>query len=151
MGYYMRFILSDARPVSLAILEDALREQDPNYKLLPDQVPDIGELFYASQRLALLEINRADEEIFSDDLTEFKDLVGSGREPKARLVLDVLNQASAIIAVEAFWDEGQADSTLMKLEPLWDWLFANRNGILQADGEGFYNVDDLILERKFML
>jgi hypothetical protein len=147
----MRYIMSDPRPLSLLALHDALRHHDPNFALLPDQVADMADLLYAGYTLALIEINHAGEEIFADDLTEFKDLVGAPADRRARLVLDVLNQATAIIAVEAFWDEGRADDTLHKLESLWDWLFANRQGVLQADGMGFYNADDLILERKFML
>jgi hypothetical protein len=32
------------------------------------------------------------------------------------------------------------------LSPLWDWLLANRSGLIQADGEGFYEGRNLILE-----
>ena len=35
---------------------------------------------------------------------------------------------------------------LQRLQPLWDWLFLFRSGVLHADGEGYYDADDLIVE-----
>jgi hypothetical protein len=151
MGYYMRYIMVDHRPINLAILSDVLRDIDAAYTLQPDEVPDIADLYYGGQRFAQLEINHPDEDIFQDDIDEFKDLVGSAADANARKVLDALTSATALIAVESFWEEGHAEETLAKLDPLWDWLFANRKGVLQADGEGFYDSSGFILERNFTL
>jgi len=38
-----------------------------------------------------------------------------------------------------------AEQTLELLSPLWEWLLANRRGLIQADGEGFYDGQHLIL------
>jgi hypothetical protein len=151
MGYYMRYIMVDKQQITLTDLEVALRQIDPVYMLQADEVPEIADLFFADKRLAQIEINHSDEDIFEDDIFEFKDLVGSPNDANARKVLDALNNATALIAVECFWEEGQAEDTLGKLDPLWNWLFANRSGVLQADGEGFYDVSGLILERNFTL
>jgi hypothetical protein len=38
------------------------------------------------------------------------------------------------------------EETLGLLAPLWDWLTTSRRGLVQADGEGFYDQGELILE-----
>lgn len=35
--------------------------------------------------------------------------------------------------------------TLDRLVPLWTWLQANRRGLIQADGEGYYDGQELIM------
>lgn len=151
MGYYMRYIMADERDITLADIEHALQAVDTAYALEPDQVPDIADVMYGGRQYAQIEINHPDEEIFEDDINEFKDLVGAGDDPNAALILNTLENATAIIAVEIFWETGQAEESLARIDPLWDWLFAARKGIAQADGEGFYDASGLILGRKFTL
>lgn len=152
MGYYMRYLATDTNTIDLGVLETALKRIDPAYAIKVDgQIDNLGDLFYGDIRLAQLEINLPDEDIFEDDINEFRDLVGSGDEPGVRHVLDVLESATCMIAVEAFWEGEDSEGTLAKLDPLWDWLFANYMGISQADSEGFYDAKGLILERRFML
>ncbi|MBZ0283329.1 MAG: hypothetical protein K8L97_21515 [Anaerolineae bacterium] len=152
MGYYMRYIATDTTTISLEVLEAALKLIDAAYAIKPDsQIDNLGDLFYGDMRMAQLEINVPDDDIFEDDINEFRDLVGTADEPGARQVLDVLEAATCMIAVEAFWEGENSEGTLAKLDPLWDWLFANRKGMSQADSEGFYDANGLILERRFML
>jgi hypothetical protein len=151
MGYYMRYIMADNRVINLATLVDALKALDSAYAFHPDQVPDMGDLFYSGQKIAQMEINHPGEEIFEDDIAEFGDMLGTADDPLAQIVLNTLKNANLLLAVEAFWAEGRAEDTLTHLDPLWDWLFANRHGILQADGEGFYDASGLIVERNFTL
>ena len=51
-------------------------------------------------------------------------------------VLATLDTARGIVAAQVLpgaYDEHDAPT---RLDPLWQWLFANRKGLLQADGEG---------------
>ena len=43
---------------------------------------------------------------------------------------------------------GDHDEALELLDIVWDWLFTHRSGLLQADGEGFYEGEELILPVK---
>lgn len=152
MGYYMRYISTDEKVVTLSMLDAALKQADAAYTIRPDgQLENLGDLFCGETLLAQIEINLPEDDIFEDDIREFVDLVGKPDETGAQQVLDVLNGATFMVAVEAFWQGDDSESTLIKLDPLWDWLFANRKGISQADSEGFYDADRLILERHFML
>ena len=53
--------------------------------------------------------------------------------------------ARSLVAVQVLWDGEEADAALALLDPLWAWLFRERPGLLQADGEGFYDSERLIL------
>lgn len=151
MGYLMRYIITDERQVALSEIEAALQQIDPAYAIANIEVADLGDLLLGSQRLAIIEINRPDDDIFEDDIAEFMDLVGKGSLPGEVRVREVLAAAHALVVVEAFWEGEDAESTLAKIDPLWDWLFANFAGLSQADSEGFYDQSGLILERNFTL
>lgn len=151
MGYTMRYITTGAREITLEWIEAALRQLDAAYAITNTDVPDIGDLMHGETQLGIIEINRPGDDIFDDDLAEFQDMVGAGDTLEQRRVLDVLHQAQAMVVVEALWPGTDAEPVLAKLDPLWDWLFANYPGLLQADSEGFYDGDNLILERRFML
>ncbi len=151
MGYYMRFITSSKQVITLTDIENTLREVNPAYQLEPDQAPDMADLLYAGKRFGLIEINHPDEEIFEDDLHEFTEMVGEPTDVSSRRILEVFATATLIVAVEAFWEDGESEDSLSKLDPLWDWLFSHYEGIVQADGEGFYDESGLVLKRSFVL
>ena len=151
MGYTMRYLTTEDRDISLSLIESALREMDAAFAVANADLPDLGDLMYGETQLGILEINRPGEDIFEDDLAEFRDLVGKGDSAAQHHVLDVLDQAQVMVVVEALWQGTDAEPVLSKLDVLWDWLFAHYPGLLQADNEGFYEGDDLILERRFTL
>lgn len=151
MGYTMRYFTTDTRDITLSLLEEALRQFDRAYAIINTDVPDIGDLMYGDMQLGIIEINRPGDDIFDDDLAEFRDLVGKGDSEAQQRVLDVLNTARAMVVVEAQWQGTDAEPVLSRLDPLWDWLFSQYSGLLQADNEGFYEGDELILERRFTL
>ncbi|MBI5668962.1 MAG: hypothetical protein HZC41_13235 [Chloroflexi bacterium] len=151
MGYTMRYITTDEREITLVMIEAALRQIDTAYAITNTDVPTIGDLMHGDTRLGIVEINRPGDDIFDDDLAEFQDMVGAGDTLEQQRVRDVLHSAQTMVAVEAFWPGTDAEPVLAKLDVLWDWLFAHYPGLLQADSEGFYDGDTLILERRFML
>ena len=50
------------------------------------------------------------------------------------------------VAVRVLDQGREPEETLAKLDPLWQWLLANREGLLQAEGEGYYGATGLILQ-----
>lgn len=146
MGYYLRFILTEARPVSLASLQDALQTIDPQYHLRVDSFDDMtGELAFGDNIIGTIELNTADDDIFREDIDDLCDLVIHSTQDNTHTLLDMLENAVAMVAVSARWPDDDPTPTLDKLEALWDWLFTHYGGILQADNDGFYNQDGLIL------
>lgn len=153
MGYYMRFITRDDRDVSFDQIEAMLILGDARYALQRSQFEfeQVADVFYDSVLIGQIEINQVDDEIFEDDVSAFREMIGEPVSNEDRSVLAILNQAWLMVVVEALWKGTDAEYTLTKFDPLWAWLFANRSGILQADNEGFYDANGLIVERKFML
>ena len=151
MGYLMRYISTDAHPITLTLIEAALKQLDSAYAIVNIEVNDLGDLMYGDTHCAIIEINRPGDEMFEDDLSEFQDLVGKGDSPGEQLVRETLSNATALIVIEALWQGEDAEPILAKIDRLWDWLFANYQGLSQADSEGFYDMSGLIVERSFTL
>jgi hypothetical protein len=61
-------------------------------------------------------------------------------------VATTLRSAQAIIAAQVLFGTGETEMTLSRLDPLWAWLFCNRDGLLQADGEGYYDAHGVVLQ-----
>ncbi len=151
MGYLMRYLSTDARAITLSMIEAALKVVDPAYAIVNVEVDDLGDLMHGDTHCAIIEINRPGDDMFEDDMTEFQDLVGKGDNPSEQRVRETLTNATALIVIEALWKGEDAEPILAKIDPLWEWLFANYAGLSQADSEGFYNSSELILERNFTL
>jgi hypothetical protein len=151
MGYLMRYISTDGREITLSMIEAALKAVDPSYAIANVEVDDLGDLMYGDTQCAIIEINRPGDDMFEDDLAEFQDLVGKGDTGVEHVVRHTLTNATALIVIEALWKGEDAEPVLAKIDPLWNWLFANYAGLSQADSEGFYDSSGLILERNFTL
>jgi hypothetical protein len=146
MGYYMRFIVTDQQEVNLSIIENALKAVDTAYALQiePDASAEYADLLYSGSPYGELEIKRPGETIFSEEMEELQEFIEAA-EGERGPVLASLQQATSIVALRVLWQDREAEATLGKIDPLWHWLFENRSGLLQADGEGYYDRTGLIL------
>ena len=70
----------------------------------------------------------------------------AARGRKKKRVSDALDAAKTALVVQCLDEGGDWDTTLNALTPLWRWLFTTRDGLLQADGEGYYDRTGLVLE-----
>jgi hypothetical protein len=141
MSYKMRFIQTDDEPVTIDMLKRAICDDSPDC-----DISDSGEINGGGQsygRVSILSTNQAgafEEEIGA--LTQMaKAATGAGK----RKVLKVLGEARAIVSVEVAWGEREPEETLQKIDPLWRWLFSNRQGLVQADDEGYYEQSRKVL------
>lgn len=139
MGYYMRYIVTDEQRVSLSEIERALRAIDPHY-LVGD-----GDLKHDDGLYGQLEINQPGDGLFEEEVDELKAELEDTRGKAKKKVEAVLENAKAVVAIQVLWQDRDIEETLKKIDPLWKWLFANRQGLLQADGEGWYDASGLIL------
>ncbi len=141
MAYYMRYIVTDDAEITLSTLERVLKEIDPAYA-----ITESGELKHGSGLYGVIEINRPGDGLFDEEIVELKEFVKESRGKKRAAVLRVLDDARAIIAVQVLFQDRDTEETLDKINPLWEWLFSHHKGLLQADGEGYYDHAKLILE-----
>src|SRR5688500_1194623 len=131
MGYLMRYISTDAQEITLPMIEADLKAIDPAYAIVNIEVDALGDLMYRDTQCAIIEINRPGDDMFEDDLAEFQDLVGKGDTGGEQVVRETLTNATALIVIEALWKGEDAEPILAKIDPLWDWLFANYAGLSQ--------------------
>jgi hypothetical protein len=148
MGYYMSFILTDSRPISLAAIESALKETDSAYAITEVRLEphENGLLTHAGALYGEIDIQSAepdDDEQF-EELREDIEEYGAPRS-KRRVVLERLKQAKSMVVVRVLWQGRGTEATLEKIDPLWEWLFSAHEGLLHAEGEGFYDDSGLLL------
>lgn len=150
MGYYMRFFDISEEPLTIRAIEGALRDVDPAYRLeepesarIPQADMYIGDGLYAE-----IEINAPGDGLFEREIAEMlefvEDVEGKGR----KRVENVLRGARRIVSVRVLSQDRESEDTIAGIDPLWRWLFSTRAGLLQADGEGYYDADNLVLEES---
>ena len=145
----MRFISTDDQGVTLAQLESAFRLTSPAYSIERDESDDIeGLILYGQEKYAQVEINVPGDGLFEEEIDELIDFISDANGPRRAEVSDVLNRARTIVAVQVLFQGRSTEETLSKLDPLWTWLLENRNGLMQAGGEGYYDKAGLVLEVK---
>ena len=149
MGYHMRFITTDASETTPAILEQALKAADSQYS-----IAESGELKHGDELYGAVEINRPGDGLFEEEIEELKEFVEDAqtswlsflRGKRKAYVVKTLDSARAIVAVQVLFGGRQAEATIRKLDPLFEWLIANRKGLLQVDDEGYYDQAGRILK-----
>ena len=147
MGYYMRFVCADEQDVSLSLLESALQHTGAAYLIEREPESDSeGVLTYGGDLYGQIEVSRPGDETFDEEIEELKEFVEGAEGAKKSEVLGILGAAKAVVAVRVLNQGRGSEETLERVEPLWEWLMANRRGLLQADGEGYYDASGLILE-----
>jgi hypothetical protein len=131
------------------MLESILRSLDPQYSIANAQeLPrESGDLVYGNEVYGQIEINRSGDSLFEDELEELKEFV-SEAHGKKKAVLKTLNNARTTVAVQVLWQDRDVEQTSSKIDPLWRWLFSARKGLLQVDGEGYYDSSGMILEEQ---
>lgn len=144
MGYYMRFLITDPAPVDLATLAASLRSTNPRYQL--DFDSGAATLSLSGVPIARIEVNTPGDGLFEDELAELEEAASEGSGPGEARVANALAGVQAIFAVQVLGAASRGDGSLESLDPVWEWLFTNHKGLLQADAEGYYDSEGLIFE-----
>ncbi|MBO0888566.1 hypothetical protein J2P12_05635 [Candidatus Bathyarchaeota archaeon] len=145
MGYFMRYVATDSKPVTLDQIEAALKKASPDYSIRKFSETR-GELRLGNDIYGTVEINRAGDQLFASEIQGLVEEVEEAGGIGKKTVLRALDDASSIIAVQVLWGPRKTEETLAKLDSLWNWLLANHEGLVQADGEGYYQNRKLILK-----
>jgi len=149
MGYYMRFFDTSEKPITIDEIEDALRQVDPVYHLEAPESARIpqADLYLRDDLYAEIEINAAGRDgLFEDEIAEMLEFLEDAEGEGRKCVEKVLKSARRIVRVRVLGHD--SEKTLAGIDPLWRWLFSTRAGLLHADGEGYYDAADLVLEES---
>ena len=142
MGYCMRYISADERKISLKELGTALALDDPEFEIDGDAAE--GVLMYANDAYAQLEINEKGDGIFEEEIEMLREDVAAAENGER--VLEMLDRARNLLFVRVLQQGRDDEETFEKIDALWNWLLPRREGLVQADLEGYYDASGLILE-----
>jgi hypothetical protein len=151
MGYYFRYLTQAEHKITIKTIEKAFQKPNSHYQIHHSVISNYADLLHLDTMIAHIEINTPEDEIFEDDIHELTAAIGQPQNAFEQTILKQIQQANTLIATEAIWQGTKRSNTLDKLDPLWTWLFQNYPGILQADGEGFYDSTGLVIARNFTL
>ena len=140
----MRYIVVDERPVALDDVRRAFAAEEEDYVV--DGAGAAADIGIDGRTLAQLTINVPGDGLFDDERDELQESADEGAGPGKATVLDALGRARTILAVQVLFGDADPEEALDALGPLWSFLQDNRQGLLQADGEGYYDANGLILE-----
>ena len=145
MSYYMRFLSTDAAPIECEELSNAFTSTTNKYDVQVDD--SAATIAFEGALLAHVEINTPGDGLFDEERDELIDFVREAPDGAGKMrVLTTLESLTSIVAVQVLFGTGDSETTLARLDPLWAWLFDNRAGLLQADGEGYYHRGQLLLK-----
>lgn len=130
MSYYIRYVLTEDHGVTLTELEQALHTVAPTSSIENDLIL-LGDEAYGQ-----IDITYRGDPICDEDLEL---LSRFAREKQNRdAILESLRNAKSMVTVQPIWS-GDEETVSKVLDPLWEWLLANRAGILAVEGGYFYN------------
>ncbi len=146
----MRYISTDEQEITIPVLESALKQIDSRYSItdVRKSPRESGDLMYGDDVYGQIEINGPGDGLFEEELGELKEFLSESRSKNKRAVLETLANSKRTVAIQVLWQDRDDEQTLGRIDPLWGWLFANRRGLLQVDGEGYYDSSGLILEEE---
>jgi len=139
----MRYIVADEQPVRLEDIGRAFVEAGVEYDVDGEETEVT--ITYQGRPIGHVTLNVPGDGLFEEERDELIEFAEEGNEAQKRRVIDTLRVAREIVAVRVLFGNGDTDWTLDRLSPLWTWLQSNRRGLVQADGEGYYDGHDLIL------
>jgi hypothetical protein len=144
LGYYIRYIVADDRAVSLQDIRIAIAAAGSGYEVDGEEAE--ATIVYDSRPIGHVTLNTPGDGLFDEERDELIEFAQNSSNATAQArVVNTLRDAQGIVAVQVLFGEGETDQTLDRLGPLWTWLQANRRGLIQADGEGYYDDQELIL------
>ncbi len=157
MGYYVRaFCLADAPPPIGPVLDFA-RERGAIVSLDPEVSEparddpswrQVGILYKTGRLPILLEVNRRageDEDLVSEEIDEFLEFVEDTPRNRHRKRVEEHLKATKFVVAAQLATNDIDDDGYNALGNVLSYFVAHCGGLIQADGEGFYDGDKVIV------
>lgn len=146
MSYHMRFFDLSPKPLTFAAIETALRVTDPGYRL--DANGAVASLWLSEKALGEMEIHAPGDGAFERVVGERVSALAASEDEYREAVEAALHSSRQLIEIRLDVLEEDLDDSLEAIDPLWDWLFDSREGLLHAEGEGYYQDGEMLLEEE---
>jgi hypothetical protein len=143
MGYYLRFITTDTNLIDLVKIGQVLQSTDPKYAL--EIKGKNATLHYDNEAYADLEINLPGDGLFEEEIEELLEFLEDTKGPKKKRVQAVLKDSKQIFAAQVVFGGREPEVTFDRIDPIWEHLFEHHKGLLQTDGEGYYDSPEHLL------
>ncbi len=139
MAYYMQVFVEGQTAPTLSDLRAAYLGSSAQ---LLGNVIQRGDECYG-----ILSISIWGDNLFEGELDEFRESLENVRWNFDKMkVQRCLNSAVATVTVQVVFGDREIPLTLSHIDPLFNWLRAHYSGLIQADGEGFYDGSKLIVK-----
>lgn len=138
LGYYMRFFATGKPSPTLESVGEILRQAHPDMEFRDATLQQQGIPYGA------LEVNVAGEEMFEEERDEYLELLEDDESPGALRVRQVLRDCQATVVLQVLGSSVDLETILSRFDVLWETLLREPGGLMQADGEGFYEGPNLI-------
>lgn len=144
MPYRMRFFDVSVAPISIEAIEGAMKMHNHAYRIHTDS-DSVGDLFLGDDVYAQIEINQPGDGLFEEEIEEFLEFLDDVEGKARQRVEQVLKKSKRTIAIQILGQGRESEPTLAVINPLLQWLMQTREGLLHADGEGYYDKNGLVL------
>jgi hypothetical protein len=149
MGYYIRFIVYDEKDIALDAIEKGIKGIDPEFNLDEwDRECEFAELLHGDDLYGELEITRLEQDDVDEEITELIEEAEDAIEGDKGKVIKLLKKAKVMLVIRVLWQNRDAQATINTIAPIWEWLFENYQGLLQVDGEGYFDKEHQILQME---
>ena len=146
MSYSLRFILTDGPPPSLDEIEHSLHQKDPDYSIDHEPKAASGDLRYEGDVYGEIEIGQPGSGGTVDqDLADLAAQVPNAEDGDQAAVNKVLKSATGLVTVRFPSEDQASEQSLQTVYPVWQGLFLTRKGMLQADGDGYFDKEGRVL------
>jgi hypothetical protein len=150
VAYYLRVFCRSLEPVLLRDVVEQAASEGVALTVSNDVAPDDpdwrrAEIGFSDERPPLIaEIDR-DSEVVTEEVEDFTELIGPpGLSRSKRGVLDHLRETKAILALQIVTASAD-DATYDAAGAVVRYFAQERDGVIQADGEGSYDGTRLIV------
>jgi hypothetical protein len=149
MGYYVRFIIYDEKDITLDAIEDGIKGIDSKFNLAEwDRECEYAEMRHGHDLYGELEICRFDQDDVDEEIEELIEEVEDDLAGDKNKVINLLKKAKVMLVIRILWQDRDVEATIHTIAPVWDWLFDNYQGLLQIDGEGYFDRERQILHTE---
>lgn len=139
MGFYVRFIVADARGLSIDVVERGLAESVPNARVTSNGEHG-RDVFFSEAAAWEVEVILPGRDLFEAERLELLEELPQSNGADIERVRAVLERATAIMCLRILQPGRDLSDARDGLDHLLDWMFSNRTGLGRSDdGPTFFD------------
>ena len=141
----MRFILTDGPAPTLDDIESDVRKKDTDYSIDREPGAATGDIRYEGDIYGEIEVGAVGTGNIDQDLADLTALLPDADDGDPATVEAILKSATSMVTVRFPSEDQASEQSLQTVYPIWQGLFASRQGVLQADDDGYFDKSGRIL------